>query len=64
MGLVITLIGGLFMWDNQQFFGTAETQYEEGYRWEYIGKTPTSGVPALPIIDNQDNEVVYWKLNK
>jgi len=61
---VLTIIGGLFMWENQEFFGTAEKQAKAGYGWEYVGKTQPSGVPALTVLDNQNNEVIYFKLTK
>jgi hypothetical protein len=50
---VLAVIGGMFMWENQEFFGTAESQTEAGYSWEYVGKTTPSGVPALTVLDSQ-----------
>ena len=61
---VLALIGGMFMWENQEFFGTAESQTEAGYSWEYVGKTTPSGVPALTVLDSQKNEIIYFKLTK
>jgi hypothetical protein len=61
---VLLLIGGLFMYDNQEFFGTAERQVEAGYGWEYIGKTEPSGVPALTVLDRDGKDTVYFKLTK
>ena len=52
------------MWENQEFFGTAESQTEAGYSWEYVGKTTPSGVPALTVLDSQKNETIYFKLTK
>ena len=52
------------MWEHQEFFGTAESQYKDGYSWEYVGKTTPSGVPALTVLDNQNNEAIYFKLTK
>ena len=60
----LALMFGLFMFDNQEFFGTAERQVENGYSWEYVGKTQPSGVPALTVLDSQENEVIYFKLTK
>ena len=39
MGTTLAIMFGMFMWDNQTFFGTAEKQVEAGYGWEYVGKT-------------------------
>ena len=39
MGIALSMMFGLFMWDNQTFFGTAEKQVAEGYKWGYVGKT-------------------------
>ena len=64
MGIALSMMFGLFMWDNQTFFGTAEKQVAEGYEWEYIGKTAPSGVPALTIKNLSDKDVVYFKLTK
>ena len=64
MTIEIGLMFSMFMWDNQKFFGTAEKQVESGYSWEYVGKTEPSGVPALTVLDSQENEVIYFKLTK
>jgi hypothetical protein len=54
----------MFIVGNQEFFATAEQQIENGYSWEYIGKTKPSGVPALTVLDSQNNEAIYFKLAK
>ena len=64
MGATLAIMFGMFMWDNQTFFGTAEKQVEAGYGWEYVGKTEPSGVPALTVLDGSQKEVIYFKLNK
>ena len=43
MGFALVLFTGLFMFDNQEFFKTAEEQYNDGYRWEYVGKVQPKG---------------------
>lgn len=65
MGFALVLIGGLFMYDNQEFFGTAEQQVNDGYSWEYVGKQPVGDVPALPVIEFESgDEVIYFRLTK
>ena len=54
----------MFMYDNQEFFGTAEEQVKDGYSWEYVGKQPAGEVPTLPVLDNSGNEVIYFRLTK
>ena len=64
MSLALVLMGGMFMFDNQKFFGTAEEQVKNGYSWEYVGKQTPTGVPALPVLDSSGNEVIYYRLTK
>ena len=64
MSFALVLIGGLFMYDNQEFFGTAEEQVKDGYSWEYVGKQEAGNVPALPVLDGSGNEVIYFRLTK
>ena len=65
MGFALVLFTGLFMFDNQEFFKTAEEQYNDGYRWEYVGKQPVGDVPSLPVIEPKSgNEVIYYRLTK
>lgn len=61
---VVALMFGLFMFDNQEFFGTAEKQVKDGYSWEYVGKQPVGDVPSLPVLDKSGNEVIYFRLTK
>jgi hypothetical protein len=61
---ILGLVGAMFIVGNQEFFATAEQQIENGYSWEYIGKTKPSGVPALTVLDSQNNEAIYFKLAK
>ena len=64
MGIALSMMFGLFMWDHQTFFGTAEKQVAEGYKWGYVGKTEPSGVPAITVMDHLENESIYFKLSK
>ena len=64
MGAYVAIMFGLFMWDNQTFFGTAERQVKDGYSWEYVGKQPAGDVPSLPVLDKSGNEVIYFRLTK
>ena len=64
MSIALSMMFGLFMWDNQTFFGTAEKQVAEGYEWSDVGKTAPSGVPAITVVDDSGNESIYFKLTK
>ena len=60
---IIALFGGLFYYENLEFFDTSREQRSQGYEWEYVGRNNTSGVPALPIIFEKTNEeIIYYKL--
>jgi len=62
---MLVLIGGLFMVDNQEFFGQVEKQIEQGYQWEYVGKQSASNdVPNLTILDKDGKPTVYFKLTE
>ena len=60
---IITLFFGMFSVDTQEFRETANAQMKDGYKWEYIGKTKPSGVPAITIKANNE-EYILWKLKK
>lgn len=60
---LLYIIGGLFFVDNAEFFGTAEKQWNEGYRWEFVGKQIPEGVPALTVKNEKTGEEsIYFKL--
>ena len=63
MGIVV-LVLGLFSMDTQEFRETANAQMKDGYKWEYVGKTKPSGVPAITIKPDNREEYILWKLNK
>ena len=53
----------MFSVDTQEFRETANAQMKDGYKWEYIGKTKSSGVPAITMKANGE-EYILWKLKK
>jgi len=62
---VIFVITSLGVWNNYEIIETAKAQYEDGHRWEYIGKKDASpDIPTLPIIGPDGKELVYFKLDK
>ena len=60
---IIALVLGMFSVDTQEFRETANAQMKEGYKWEYVGKTKPSGVPAITMKANGE-EYILWKLKK
>lgn len=64
MALAFVLIGGMFMYDNQDFFSTVEDNIERGMSWQYVGKQDPQGQPALTVTDGQGNEVIYFRMEK
>jgi len=62
---IIGVMAGLFIYDNKDFLVTADKQIKAGYEWEYVGKTYVDpDTPSLPVLDSQDDEVIYFKLTK
>jgi len=59
--MLLVLLLAMFSIDTQEFRETANKQMEEGYKWEYVGKTPASGVPAITMKSNGE-EYILWKL--
>ena len=60
MGIFV-LVAAMFSVDTEEFRNTANAQMKEGYKWEYVGKTKPSGVPAITLKGNGD-EYISWKL--
>ena len=60
---IIALVLGMFSMDTQEFRETANSQMKDGYKWEYVGKTKQSGVPAITMKSNGE-EYSLWKLKK
>lgn len=62
MGIVAILLS-MFSMDTEEFRNTANSQIKDGYKWEYVGKTKPSGVPAITMKANGE-EYILWKLKK
>ena len=60
---IIALVLGMFSVDTQEFRETMNQQMNDGYKWEYVGKTKPSGVPAITMKSNGE-EHILWKLKK
>ena len=60
---IIALVFGMFRIDTQEFRETANAQMKDGYKWEYVGKTKPSRVPAITMKANGE-EYILWKLKK
>jgi len=63
--LAVTLIGGLFVNDNAEFFNDVERNKKEGKTWEYVGPhSPNDEESSIPVIDSEGKETVYFKMTK
>ena len=60
---IIAFVLSMFSIDTQEFRETSNSQMKDGYKWEYVGKTKPSGVPAITMKANGD-EYILWKLKK
>ena len=63
---VVALMLSFFVEVDDKFIANASEQIEQGYSWEYIGRTKwdkTKG-PALYVRTDVDNKFVYFKLVK
>ena len=60
MGIFV-LVAAMFSVNTEEFRNTANAQMKEGYKWEYVGKTKPSGVPAITMKANGE-EYILWKL--
>lgn len=63
MGIVVAVLG-LFSIDTQVFWETTNLQIKDGYKWNYVGKTKPSGVPAITVKPENGDEYILWKLKK
>jgi len=61
--LIISVLGS-FIYDNAEFFKTANKQYNQGYSWEWNYKERNADVPAIPFKYNDGSEKVIWVLEK
>ena len=65
MSFALVLIGGMFMWTNQNFFATVEDNIEDGYSWESLGKQVPDGSPAITLQHEETGEEsIYFKMTK
>ena len=60
---IVVFVLGSFTYDNLDFFHTAKNQMDDGYKWEWNYKERNQDVPAIPLINN-DKEMVIWVLEK
>ena len=60
---IIAIVLSMFSMDTEEFRNTANSQIKDGYKWEYVGKTKPSGVPAITMKANGE-EYILWKLKK
>lgn len=60
----IVLILALFANDNKEFFDTVEQNRKDGMTWHYVGKQSPGDNPAITVKDAQDNDVIYFKMDK
>ena len=52
------------MYDNQEFFKTVDENIKDGMSWHYVGKQEPGDNPAITVKDGQDNDVIYWRMDK
>lgn len=53
----------MFAHANQDFLEFAQRYQDQGYTWEYVGKTPAEpGHPHLEVLDSENNPVYYYQL--
>jgi len=53
----------MFAHANQDFLEFAQQYQDQGYTWEYVGKTPAEpGYPHLEVLDSENNPVYYYQL--
>jgi len=63
--LALTLAGGLFVIDNQEFLKTVEKEINEGATWHYVGPTPIDPNAKQISLQAGNNEpFILWKLKK
>jgi len=63
--LAVTLIGGLFVNDNAEFFNDVEANRNDGMTWKYIGpQAPNEDESSIPMISEDGKETVYFKMKK
>ena len=63
MVIGLFLAAGLWVADNIEYIQTANEQLLAGYEWKYVGKNKPSGVPAITILA-ENGEFILYKLKK
>ena len=61
---IIMSVLGSFVYDNLEFFKTANKQHSQGYNWEWNYKERNVDVPAIPFKYEDGSEKVIWVLEK
>ena len=61
---ILVLVAALFSVDTAEFRNTANTQMQEGYSWNYVGKQTPSGSPAITIKPQSGDEYILYRLEK
>tara|TARA_B100000214_G_C23855896_1_gene575663 strand:- start:671 stop:868 length:198 start_codon:yes stop_codon:yes gene_type:complete len=61
--LIFSVLGS-FIYDNAEFFKTANKQVNQGYNWEWNYKERNVDVPAIPFKHEDGSEKVIWVLEK
>ena len=61
--LIMSVLGS-FIYDNAEFFKTANKQIEQGYQWECDYKDRNKEVPAIPLTYKDGSEKVIWVLKE
>lgn len=64
MIFAVTLITGLFTYDNLEFFSVVKQQRSEGYTWSDIECRQVEVQPALTIDTPTGKKLVCYKLEK
>jgi hypothetical protein len=63
--IAVTLIGGMFVNDNAEFFNDVEANRKAGMEWQYVGpQAPNEDESSIPVTDSNGKETVYFKMAK
>ena len=61
--IAVTLMGGLFVNENAEFFNDVEQNRKDGKVWEYVGpQSPNEDESSIPLISKDSGETVYFKM--
>ena len=61
---IIMSVLGSFIYDNVDFFKTANRQVQDGYQWEWDYKDRNPDTPAISLKFKDGSEKVIWVLEK